>query len=68
VVESNQTGGGGFGAMNTTSVRDVLMNTASTDNSPMGQLMAPKVELYKDDKGTYTMSKQGRWGEERPWS
>ena len=61
VVSDNQSGGGGFGPMNTVSVRDVLMGTVSTGQSPMGQMMAPKVELYKDENGIYHV-KAGEMG------
>ena len=54
VVSDNQSGGGGFGPMNTVSVRDVLMGTVPADQSPMAALMGGgDVELYKDDHGIY---------------
>lgn len=66
VVSDNQSAGGGFGPMNTVSVRDVLMGTVSTDQSPMGQMMAPKVELHKDENGIYRV-KAGEMGMGNPF-
>jgi hypothetical protein len=53
VVEMTRPGGGALPGMSTITVRDVLMNTIPTDNSPMAPPMTSKPELARDANGIY---------------